>query len=219
MSGTEDFDLTNFDRIRRELAELQNAAAKDGTLLPEATASGRLPAPPRSLQDKERGKQLVSRMLTMLRRGKNDESPVVAGTNFTERGVGRLLRQLASPPQSVGSAQPVLQRLHQFLITPPRGETQMVAGASAEKIKALGRLLLDVEQHGWQQARSRLSTQMDRHAERPPEARNPREPRQPSAASATQTAGAVDVTSGQPAAARKRAAPAKRKPRAQGATA
>jgi hypothetical protein len=197
MSDTQDYDGKNFDVLRNDLKELRDRAREEGVI------TGKLPAEKPKIgagggaarrfvgiqresdENGERGKQLATRILTMLRRGADDTSPGIPGTHFTENGVRRLMAQLAEPPKGRRASAQLGQKLYKFLSAPTGGP--MIAGASVERVKVLGNLLPQVEKHGWEEVRSHLAKRKENRAaeEEEPVAAPP-----PAAAKKTQRRGA-----------------------------
>lgn len=165
MDEAENFDLKNLDSLRRDLKELRARAREDSAPGPEKTeqpdAAGgpawRRPGAASAAEPGERGKRLASRLLALLRRGEDDQSPAVPGTDFTEQGVERLLDRLALLPKQSSAAGQFLHNMYRYLTAPPAEGAPMIADVSAEKIQYLSRFLPQIEKHGWNQVRSRMA--------------------------------------------------------------
>lgn len=178
MSDTQNYDTKNLDVLRRDLKELRNRAKEEGVIRsdvpeqPKVNAGGgaarRFAAMRRgdageNADGAEKGKQLATRILAMLRRGNDDDSPNIPGTNFTEDGVKRLMTQLTEPQKGRRATSPLIQKLHKFLTT-PTGGGKTIAGASLERIRMLANLLPQVEKHGWEQVRAHLAKRKENRA-------------------------------------------------------
>lgn len=185
MSDAQNYDIKNLDALRRDLKELRSRAKEEGVISTEPVekpkigvgggAARRFAAMRRETDEKtetgDKGKQLASRMLAMLRRGPGDDSPTVPGTHFTEHGVQRLMDQLTEPQKGRRANSPVIQKLHKFLTAPTGGKT--IAGASIERIRMLANLLPQVETHGWEQVRSHLAKRKENRAAEPEQVAEP----------------------------------------------
>lgn len=181
MDAEFDYDTTNLQALREELKLLNTAALEDGLIsmrdgwpvTPRArraaavvrTAKARAtpattPATSKTSSKSkakgpspETGKAGARRLLTIARRGEGDGSPAVAGTDFTEAGIVRLLAHLRKR-RSKGFR--FLHRLHQFLIRPVQPGIRTSAGISVERLQLVARQLLEIEAHGWHQFRARV---------------------------------------------------------------
>jgi hypothetical protein len=175
MNDAQDYDSKNLDVLRRDLEELRSRAREEGVISQPAekpklavggVAARRFAAIQKEASEKgearEKGKQLATRMLTMLRRSSGDNSPIVPGTDFTEQGVERLMNQLTEAQKSRRATSPLIQRLHNLLTTSTGGRT--IAGASVERIRMIGNLLPQIETHGWEQVRSQLAKRKENRA-------------------------------------------------------
>ena len=105
----------------------------------------------------DKGKQAASKMLAMFRRGQDDTSPTVPGTDFTEKGVAKVVKLLAAPRERDGASQKMLQRLHKFLTGPVADDAETVAGVSVQKVRRVARMLQQVERHGWEHVRAHMA--------------------------------------------------------------
>jgi hypothetical protein len=150
------FDMTKLDALRRELARLNAAAVQQGLLRPRATAGSTPPVSAPALsrsaaaRSADQGRKGARRMLTLLGRIPGDESPPVPGTEFTESGVVRLLAHLRKPHKR----HRFRQRLLRFLTRAMPLGVRTSAGVSTERLRLVGRYLMQIEQHGWQHVKA-----------------------------------------------------------------
>jgi hypothetical protein len=172
MSDAQHYDMKNLEALRRDLQEIRTEAQADGTIAPRAgkragpmaAAAARRPAPAQPVSPEAKGKQVATRMLATLRRVENDNSPIIRGTDFTEAGVKRLLNLLTSPKRRSDAADRALQRIHRFITAPAPAGVQTISGVSADKVRALSRLLEQIEQNGWDAVRSQLTERREKSA-------------------------------------------------------
>lgn len=171
MSDAQKYDTNKLDMLRRDLKDLRGKARDEGVLKAknkgEVGGSGgvvaRRFAAMRAPEHSDKGKQVATRILAMLRGSERDSSPVVPGTTFTEDGVATLLDKLSSPPKALRAAPPMLHKLHQFLTAETPNAT-MIAGANVERLKVISKLLPQVEQHGWDHVQSLMSQRREQNA-------------------------------------------------------
>jgi hypothetical protein len=168
MSETQKSATKNVDTLRRELRELRSKAREDGmtgAIVDDwAGSTGLAPGSRKAVMDAitpaDKSKTAATMLLTLLRRMDKDDSPLVPGTNFTEAGVQRMLRQMRLPKYQTGPAGKIMQRLHTYLTKGKPGAI-LVAGVSVERLRQLGGLLEQIEKHGWEQAKAMLEEQFD----------------------------------------------------------
>jgi hypothetical protein len=178
MSDPLDYDSKNLDVLRRDLQDLRGRAREEGLIhsdkpdRPAVAAGGGAARRFAQLRQGgtggaepgEKGKQLAARILAMLRRSIDDDSPLVPGTDFTEGGVKRLMDHLTAPPKGRRATAPLIERLHKFLAIPAQPGGKMIAGASLERIRMLGNLLPQVEKHGWDQVKEHMAKRKENRA-------------------------------------------------------
>lgn len=150
MDAETGYDTTNLHALRQELKRLNDDALEAGLIAPREGRSG-APAPGAPLEraqtrSTDKGKAGARRLLMMLARGTDDESPAVPGTDFTEAGVVRLLAHLHKP-RSRGRR--FLHRLRRFLTRPVAAGMPTSAGVSVERLQVVSRQLLEIEARGW----------------------------------------------------------------------
>ena len=178
MSDPLNYDSKNLDVLRRDLQDLRGRAREEGLIhsdtqeRPAVAAGGgaaRRFAQMRAggtggAEPGEKGKQLATRILAMLRRSIDDDSPLVPGTDFTEAGVKRLMDHLTAPPKGRRATAPLIERLHKFLTIPGQPGGKLIAGASVERIRMLANLLPQVEKYGWDQVKEQMAKRKENRA-------------------------------------------------------
>ncbi|MBS0559850.1 MAG: hypothetical protein JSR21_07330 [Proteobacteria bacterium] len=174
MSETQKSPTKNVDALRRELRELRGKAREDGmtgAIVDDWTGTGLAPGSRKAVMDainqEDKSKSAATMLLTLLRRVDKDDTPLVPGTNFTEAGVQRLLRQMQLPKYKTGPAGKIIQRLHTYLTKQAKPGSIQVAGVSIERLRQLAGLLEQIEKHGWEQAKAVLEAQFDIPTKRP----------------------------------------------------
>jgi hypothetical protein len=161
MSDIQEVNTKKVDSLRADLKDLRERARETGVLKPAGTVSRRTRrSAAETVEATEKGKAAAARIRAMLQRGENDESAIIAGTNFTEDGVRRVIELLIAPRKQPVKSQRIFEWLHRFLTSPVQDGEQMVAGVSAVKVRRLSRLLQQIETHGWEQFRSRRAERL-----------------------------------------------------------
>jgi hypothetical protein len=149
------YDTTNLGALRRELDLLNEAAVQSGLIasndneLELAVLSDYAAA-----ESLDLGKAGARRLLAMLRRQPGDVSPVVAGTDFTEAGVVRLLAHLNKRRKRAQFGNRFLRRLLRFLARPVPMGARTSAGIGVERLQRVSRYLHKIEAYGWNQVRT-----------------------------------------------------------------
>ncbi len=165
MSDAPSSDRPKIEIVRRDLQQLRSKARASG-LIGSKNGDASAPAsskmvpvfPDMDIEEPgDKGKQAASKLLAMFRRGEEDTSPTVRGTDFTEKGVARVLNVLTAPREREGASQKTLQRLHKFLTGPVADGAETVAGVSVQKVRRIARMLQQIEKHGWEHVRAHMA--------------------------------------------------------------
>jgi len=173
MSDTQKAPTKNVDALRRELRELRVKAREDGMTgaivddwVGGGLALGSRKAVLDAVNQQDKSKSAATMLLTLLRRVDKDDSPLVPGTNFTEAGVQRLLRQMQLPKYQNGPTGKIIQRMYNYLTKQTNGDAIAVAGVSIVRLRYFAGFLEQIEKHGWEQAKAEIETQFDLPAKR-----------------------------------------------------
>jgi hypothetical protein len=146
------YDTSKLHALRRELDQLNVAAAKSGLsgsheVWPEAAPRAR--KEPARAGSTDQGKAGARRLLTMLGRIEGDVSPPISGTRFTEGGVVRLFAHLRKRTARAQRGNRFFRRLLAFLTRPLPMGMRTSAGIGVERLQLISRYLLEIETHGW----------------------------------------------------------------------
>lgn len=145
------YDTAKLGALRRELRLLNEAAAKIGLMAPYKAR----PAAARAREERagpafaDQGKAAARRLLAISGRLDGDVSPSIAGTNFTEDGVVRLLAHLRKRSVRAQRGNRFFRRLLAHLTRPVAIGTRTSAGISVERLQLISRRLHKIEAHGW----------------------------------------------------------------------
>ena len=173
------YDTTRFEALRRQLGALNEGAIADGLVAvrdgvvvsPEkprraprkAAALGAKVEPEAKTAEKtpDRSPAAARRLLALLSRSNEDESPDVAGTSFTEAGVVRLLAHLRARRKKRGGGAWVrfLLRADRYLARPVPLGIRTVQGVGFERLQVLARQLGEIESSGWARFRAARAVQ------------------------------------------------------------
>jgi hypothetical protein len=157
---------------KAERARAKRAKAKETEAAPEAAdqteaeaereakraarAAKRAAIPP---QDK--GKEGAQRLLAMLTRQEDDQSPGVPGTSFTEAGVVRLMAHLRTPRSRRFRYR---RRLLTYLTRPVAMGVRTAAGISVERLQMVHRQLVQLQAMGWDRFQATRAAKRARRA-------------------------------------------------------
>lgn len=171
------YDAAKLNALRRELAQLNDAAVRSGLIGPHkirpATAQ-RAREERAGTEFADQGKAAARRLLTILGRIEGDVSPPISGTTFTEDGVVRLLAHLRQRSVRAQRGNRFFRRLLAYLTRPVPIGIRTSAGISVERLQLVSRRLIEIEAHGWgwfkgisaarRRKRRRLLSQKERSA-------------------------------------------------------
>src|SRR5579859_7825526 len=139
------YDAAKLNALRRELQQLNDAAASSGLIAPRRV---RPAAALRAREERARaefadqGKAAAMRLLTILGRIEGDVSPAISGTMFTEGGVVRLLAHLRKRSVRAQRGNRFFRRLLAYLTRPVPMGTRTSAGVSVERLQLVSRRLI-----------------------------------------------------------------------------
>lgn len=141
-------------RVRRKAradAKAKAEAAPPEAAEPERKTKEKPEKKPRK-PSPDRSPAAARRLLAMLQRQDQDESPDVAGTSFTEAGVERLLAHLNTrrKKQGGGAWRRFIQRADRYLKRPVPLGIRTVRGVGFDRLQVLARHLEEIETGGWE---------------------------------------------------------------------
>ena len=150
MDAEPGYDASKLHALRRELDELNAAAAKNGPIAPRKVSPALGARKERARAGStDLGKAAAQRLLTVLGRIEGDLSPPISGTEFTEDGVVRLLGYLRKRTARAQRGNRFFRRLLTFLTRPVSMGMRTSAGIGVERLQLISRHLLEIEAHGW----------------------------------------------------------------------
>ena len=152
MDAESGYDTSKLHALRRELDQLNAAAARSGLIAPRKvrpTAAQGGSKERAGAESPDQGKAAARRLLTMLGRVEGDVSPSISGSGFTEGGVVRLLAHLRKRSVRAQRGNRFFRRLLAYFTRPVSMGIRTSAGVSVERLQLVSRHLHEIEAHGW----------------------------------------------------------------------